>query len=109
MVPYSLVWRSGLGCVFDRRRPVIVAEVTQPSLGVGYEIGRALDAGKRILCLFRPAADKSASPGFGLRSLTPSLGLSAMIRGAENGSTFQVYDYTDLDDLLPKLAAYFAA
>lgn len=34
--------------------PVLVAEVTQPSLGVGYEIGRAIDMNKRILCLFRP-------------------------------------------------------
>ena len=33
---------------------VLIAEVTQPSLGVGYEIGRALDMNKKILCLFRP-------------------------------------------------------
>lgn len=37
---------------------VIVAEVTQPSLGVGYEIGRAVDLKKRILCLFRPETGK---------------------------------------------------
>jgi hypothetical protein len=37
---------------------VIVAEVTQPSLGVGYEIGRAIAMEKRILCLFRPENDK---------------------------------------------------
>ena len=36
----------------------IVAEVTQPSLGVGYEIGRAVAMGKRILCLYRPQPDK---------------------------------------------------
>ena len=36
----------------------IVAEVTQPSLGVGYEIGRAVAMGKRILCLYRPQQDK---------------------------------------------------
>lgn len=34
---------------------VLVAEVTQPSLGVGYEIGRALEMKKDILCLFRPS------------------------------------------------------
>ncbi|XP_063489224.1 5-hydroxymethyl-dUMP N-hydrolase isoform X4 [Symphalangus syndactylus] len=33
---------------------VVVAEVTQPSLGVGYELGRAVAFNKRILCLFRP-------------------------------------------------------
>src|SRR3989344_9056031 len=30
---------------------VLVAEVTIASLGVGYEIGRAIDHGKKILCL----------------------------------------------------------
>jgi len=32
----------------------VVAEVTIPSLGVGYEIGRAVAMGKRVLCLNRP-------------------------------------------------------
>lgn len=32
---------------------VVIAEVTIPSLGVGYEIGRAFDMGKKILCLYR--------------------------------------------------------
>ncbi|VDI18220.1 Hypothetical predicted protein, partial [Mytilus galloprovincialis] len=32
----------------------VEADVTQPSLGVGYEIGRAVDLKKTILCLFRP-------------------------------------------------------
>ncbi|XP_071165971.1 putative 2'-deoxynucleoside 5'-phosphate N-hydrolase 1 [Mytilus edulis] len=36
----------------------LVAEVTQPSLGVGYEIGRAVDLKKTILCLFRPQSGK---------------------------------------------------
>ena len=38
---------------------VLVAEVTQPSLGVGYEIGRAVAMKKRILCLFRPESGRS--------------------------------------------------
>ncbi len=33
---------------------VLVAEVTQVSMGVGYEIGRAAGMGKKILCLYRP-------------------------------------------------------
>lgn len=40
---------------------VLVAEVTQPSLGVGYEIGRAAAMDKKILCLFRPSSNKSLS------------------------------------------------
>ena len=38
---------------------VLVAEVTQPSLGVGYEIGRAVALNKTIICLFRPDSGKS--------------------------------------------------
>ncbi|MFN8315864.1 MAG: nucleoside 2-deoxyribosyltransferase [Chitinophagales bacterium] len=40
---------------------VIVAEVTHPSLGVGFEIAKATSAGKRVLCLYRPQPDKRLS------------------------------------------------
>lgn len=46
---------------------VIVAEVTTPSLGVGYEIGRAVELKKTILCLFRSNSDKSKS-SFGYKT-----------------------------------------
>ncbi|XP_057554211.1 2'-deoxynucleoside 5'-phosphate N-hydrolase 1 [Hippopotamus amphibius kiboko] len=59
---------------------VVVAEVTQPSLGVGYELGRAVALQKPILCLFRPQSGRV---------------LSAMIRGAADGSRFQVWDYEE--------------
>uniref|UniRef100_A0A8C5H6R4 2'-deoxynucleoside 5'-phosphate N-hydrolase 1 n=1 Tax=Gouania willdenowi TaxID=441366 RepID=A0A8C5H6R4_GOUWI len=42
-----------------RESEVVVAEVTQPSLGVGYELGRAVDMKKKILCLFRPSSGRS--------------------------------------------------
>jgi hypothetical protein len=45
---------------------VVIAEVTTPSLGVGYEVARAAGMGKRIVCLFRPETGRH---------------LSAMIRG----------------------------
>lgn len=45
----------------------VIAEVTTPSLGVGYEIGRAEAMGKPILCLYRDGASRK---------------LSAMISGA---------------------------
>lgn len=35
---------------------LVVAEVTTPSLGVGYEIAAAEARGKRILCLYRDTA-----------------------------------------------------
>ncbi|WP_167616467.1 nucleoside 2-deoxyribosyltransferase [Maribellus sediminis] len=40
---------------------VLVAEVTTVSMGVGYEIGRAVEAGKPVLCLFRPDMGKNLS------------------------------------------------
>lgn len=39
-----------------RGADVVIAEVTHPSLGVGYEIATAEALGKPILCLYRPAA-----------------------------------------------------
>uniref|UniRef100_A0A672RL87 2'-deoxynucleoside 5'-phosphate N-hydrolase 1 n=1 Tax=Sinocyclocheilus grahami TaxID=75366 RepID=A0A672RL87_SINGR len=70
---------------------VIVAEVTQPSLGVGYELGRAVALNKRVFCLFRPSSGKV---------------LSAMIRGASTNSLFQVQDYTE-DEVESILEKYF--
>ncbi|KAG1941643.1 2'-deoxynucleoside 5'-phosphate N-hydrolase 1 isoform X1 [Pimephales promelas] len=70
---------------------VIVAEVTQPSLGVGYELGRAVEMNKRVLCLFRPSSEKV---------------LSAMIRGASTNSLFHVQDYTE-DEVESFLEKYF--
>ncbi|XP_067278727.1 5-hydroxymethyl-dUMP N-hydrolase [Pseudorasbora parva] len=70
---------------------VIVAEVTQPSLGVGYELGRAVAMNKRVLCLFRPSSGKV---------------LSAMIRGASTNSLFRVQDYTE-DEVESFLEKYF--
>uniref|UniRef100_A0A8C9V6U4 2'-deoxynucleoside 5'-phosphate N-hydrolase 1 n=1 Tax=Scleropages formosus TaxID=113540 RepID=A0A8C9V6U4_SCLFO len=74
---------------------VVVAEVTQPSLGVGYELGRAVAMRKRILCLFRPSSGRV---------------LSAMIRGADDGSPnslVQVRDYVE-DEVEMVLDKYFS-
>lgn len=64
-----------------RECDLIVAEVTAPSLGVGYEIGRAVEWGKRIVCLYR------ASPG---------RKLSGMIAGSPG---IVVYEYSSPPDL----------
>ena len=68
---------------------LLVAEVTTPSLGVGYEIGKATEWGMRVLCLYRP-------------SVTPSP--SAMIAGC-NADVQQYNDPAELSDLF---ANYFA-
>ena len=44
-----------------READCLVAEVTTPSLGVGFEIGKATEWGLRVLCLFRPAAGRALS------------------------------------------------
>lgn len=61
-----------------RKADIVVAEVTNPSLGVGYELGIAEKMDKKILCLYRSSQEKS---------------LSAMIRG---NSKFKVVDYSEL-------------
>jgi len=66
-------------CVEQLRQcHVVVAEVTVASLGVGYELGRAVAMGKNVLCLYRPQEGQL---------------LSAMIRGMDNGAGLRVFDY----------------
>lgn len=60
---------------------VIVAEVTTVSMGVGYEIGRAVEAGKPVLCLFRPDSGKN---------------LSAMISGCDD---LDLVNYSTLEEV----------
>ncbi len=67
---------------------VVVAEVTQPSLGVGYELGWA-DGKKPIVCLYRDQEGKR---------------LSAMLTG-NKGIT--IFNYTDLDGAKKILDQYF--
>ena len=68
---------------------IIVAEVTTPSLGVGYEIGRAIQFNKKILCLYRYTKGKR---------------LSAMISGNKK---LEVISYKDIEDLNPKISCFF--
>lgn len=60
---------------------VVVAEVTVPSLGVGYEIGRAIEMGKPVLCLFNAGSPQP---------------LSAMIAGSE---AVEMCNYRDMEEL----------
>ena len=67
---------------------VLIAEVTTPSLGVGYEIGRAVEWGKRIICLYRPAAGRR---------------LSGMIAGCAGVVVREYSDAAQLPSLLQEL------
>ena len=73
-----------------RSSDFIVAEVTTPSLGVGYEIARATEWGKKVLCLFRRKSDNK--------------GLSAMIAGCPD---VMVREYDTVADTDAILADFF--
>ncbi len=70
-----------------KQADVMVAEVTQPSLGVGYEIGQAEAMGKRILCLYRSLPGKY---------------LSAMIGGNPNLRVEEYQSGADVEDIVKK-------
>ena len=67
----------------------LVAEVTTPSLGVGYEIGKATEWRKPMLCLYRPGEGHL---------------LSAMISGS-NGVTLK--EYRGVTELKEVFEQYF--
>lgn len=68
---------------------VIVAEVTIPSLGVGYEIRAAIDQQKKVLCLYRPQKNKR---------------LSAMISGCTN---VNIENYQQLNEAIEIIDRFF--
>ena len=68
-----------------RKCDFVIAEVTTPSLGVGYEIGRAIQFNKKVICLYRNTQDKR---------------LSAMISGNKN---LKIINYKDFEDLKEKI------
>jgi 2'-deoxynucleoside 5'-phosphate N-hydrolase len=72
-----------------RSSDYLVAEVTTPSLGVGYEIAKAAEWDKPVLCLFRAGTDRR---------------LSAMIAGCPG---VQVSTYVDIRDLSEAVERFF--
>ncbi|MEI6627184.1 MAG: nucleoside 2-deoxyribosyltransferase [bacterium] len=68
---------------------VIIAEVTTPSLGVGYEIGK-MENIKPILCLYREIDSKK---------------ISAMLTGNKN---LQIKQYQNIEDINKILKLFFA-
>lgn len=72
-----------------READVIVAEVTTPSLGVGYEIGQAQAMNKPICCIYRRIEGKR---------------LSAMIAG---NSYPKIFEYSAMKDIAKIFEDYF--
>lgn len=73
---------------------IVVAEVTTPSLGVGYEIGRAEAMSKKILCLYRPTDGRQ---------------LSAMIAGNPDIVTALYSSPADIPHILEKFLLTLSA
>lgn len=74
-----------------RSATCVVAEVTTPSLGVGYEIGRAVEWKLPILCLHRAYEGRS---------------VSAMIAGSEG---VEMHEYMGAQDLPRIFDSFFLA
>lgn len=66
---------------------LVVAEITVPSLGVGYEIGRAIAMNKPIICLYHYQNSKT---------------ISAMIRGCSDLQCFEYSDLAEAKEILKK-------
>ncbi len=73
--PSGEIWSNDIQWI--GRADAIIAEVTNPSLGVGYEIAKAEKMSKPILCLFRPEGERK---------------LSAMIDGSPSATVFEYED-----------------
>lgn len=66
----------------------VIAEVSTPSLGVGYEIGYAVQVKKPVLCLYKEGAEHQ---------------LSAMISGCPE---LHVICYKDIEELRDPIEAF---
>ena len=64
---------------------LVVAEVTNPSLGVGYEIGRAIENNKKVICIYREVENKK---------------ISAMILGSKDILSFKYQNLESLKKIL---------
>ena len=66
---------------------LIIAEVTNPSLGVGYEIGRAIEHNKKIICLYRDIKNQK---------------ISAMIAGSNDLICLKYSNFNNLKNTISK-------
>ncbi len=69
----------------------MVAEVSNPSLGVGFEIAKAVDLKKKILCLYKTQVNKR---------------LSAMIAGCPE---VRIKEYVELGEVMAEIDDYMIA
>jgi len=82
-------WNYNRCTSWIKESDVIIAEVSTPSLGVGYEISKAEDMNKKILCLYKSQQNKR---------------LSAMIAGNRK---IKVARYETLEDVINHIDNFF--
>jgi hypothetical protein len=86
--PSGEIWSNDIKWI--GQADALIAEVSTPSLGVGYEIARAEKMNKPVLCLYRSSPDKK---------------LSAMIDGSP---TVTVFEYSDVATAEHAISAFLA-
>lgn len=57
--PNNLIWQTDINWI--KEADAIIAETTNPSLGVGYEIAKAEELNKPVLALYRKNTEKRLS------------------------------------------------
>lgn len=86
--PAGDIWSNDIKWI--GQSDAVIAEVTNPSLGVGYEIAKAEKMNKPILCLYKSKPDKK---------------LSAMIHGSPMAS---VFEYQNIDSAEHAISSFIA-
>ena len=86
--PAKVIWHNDISWI--EQADAVIAEVTNPSLGVGYEIAKAETMGKSVLCLYRPSKERR---------------LSAMIQGSPSVT---VVEYRQLKTASHAIQAFLA-
>lgn len=77
-LPARQIWQRDISWI--KQADVVIAEVTNPSLGVGYEIAKAEEWGKPVLALFRDDGSRKLSAMIGG---SPGLQLASYLKTDE--------------------------
>lgn len=89
--PNSVIWSTDIAWI--KEADAIIAEVTSPSLGVGYEIAKAEEWNKPVLALFRDDGTRK---------------LSAMVEGSPNTQTVYYSTLTEAQSAIDDFVNDFA-
>jgi nucleoside 2-deoxyribosyltransferase len=88
-LPENQIWERDIAWI--KEADVVIAEVSNPSLGVGYEIAKAEEWGKPVLALYHAMPDRK---------------LSAMISGSPHTT---IVEYEDVDELAEPIREFLVS